>query len=741
MTIDIPGYKILRTLGRGGMATVFLAEQQIFEREVALKVMSKALAEDDSFGKRFFREAKIVSQLVHPNIVTVYDVGLHEGNYYLSMEYIDGSDLKQLRNDFTLRQKVRAVIDIARALEYAGAKGYIHRDIKPENILFHKSDGRAVLTDFGIARAAETDTCMTQTGTAIGTPHYMSPEQAKGRPVDPRSDLYSLGVVFFQLLTGRVPFDAESAVAIGIKHITEPVPLLPEGMDALQPVIDTLLAKKPEARYQSADEFIEHMQHIDIALLEQNIQYARQTIMDSGDTESPTQKTEVVETAGLDLGFERDSVLNERASILPWVIGVVIAISLGGWLLYYQKPELVGPWMEKGKAFILKSYDELKEKQAWESTVAEPEQKIAAQSVDAEETAKKKTPVNRPAPVVTPAPTAAPSPVATPIPTPASKPTSTPTPEPRKAPAMTLAAYQEKLSGLESMYQSDATYLAELVTLYRAAGRDYPRERSVSGPFAALQSREMAEAESLIAQGKVDSARRKIKQLRVLFPEVPAARFAEYDKRVGEAIRIQELLTEADRLLAHYKLTEPRGASARDRYQQVLRLQPENRKAREGLAAIVARLVSSAQSDFDRGKHDQARVKALKALDIDQNNRAARAVRDKASRVLAHQQEMNSMFERAESSLKRQAYFSPQNDSAFYYYQQILKREPNNAQAITGQKMLVDGFARSIWSLVGKERFAKAKQELATAKRYMPKNQRLQSLSQAVDEVVAGKLN
>lgn len=153
MTINLPGYKILRTLGKGGMATVYLAEQEIFEREVALKVMSKSLAEDPSFGQRFMREAKIVSQLVHPNIVTVHDVGVHEGYYYLSMQVIDGLDLKQSRRSLSLRQKVTAIRDIAKALDYAGSKGYVHRDIKPENILFHTSDGRAVLTDFGIARA------------------------------------------------------------------------------------------------------------------------------------------------------------------------------------------------------------------------------------------------------------------------------------------------------------------------------------------------------------------------------------------------------------------------------------------------------------------------------------------------------------------------------------------------------------------------------------------------------------
>lgn len=258
----------MRAIGRGGMATVYLAEQEIFEREVALKVMARSLAEDPSFGQRFFREAKIVSRLVHPNIVTVHDVGEYEGHFYLSMEYIDGGDLKLARKRLTFRQKINAIKDIAKALQYAATKGYVHRDIKPENIMFHLSDGRAVLTDFGIARAAEAELSVTQTGVAIGTPHYMSPEQAKGQAVDGRADIYSLGVVLYLLLAGKVPYDAESAVAIGIKHITDPIPLLPMELNDMQPIIDRMMAKSPDQRYQTAASLITALDNLDMAPIE-----------------------------------------------------------------------------------------------------------------------------------------------------------------------------------------------------------------------------------------------------------------------------------------------------------------------------------------------------------------------------------------------------------------------------------------------------------------------------------------
>ncbi len=254
--MEIPGYKILRCLGEGGMARVYLAIQQSFEREVALKVMSPSLAQDGSFGERFLREARIVSRLVHPNIVTVYDVGVHNGHHFLSMEYVPGQDLKSCRKSLSLADNLRLVMDVARALHFAGAKGYVHRDVKPENIMLQRGDGRAVLMDFGIARPSDTLSDMTQTGIAIGTPYYMSPEQARGKPVDARSDLYSLGVVLFLLLEGFLPFDGDSAVAVGIKHLSEPIPRLRDVLQPLQVIVNKLLSKNPEHRFQTGQELI-----------------------------------------------------------------------------------------------------------------------------------------------------------------------------------------------------------------------------------------------------------------------------------------------------------------------------------------------------------------------------------------------------------------------------------------------------------------------------------------------------
>ncbi|MBX3690625.1 serine/threonine-protein kinase [Dokdonella sp.] len=252
--IEIPGYRLLRQLGRGGMATVYLAIQESVDREVALKVMSPALLADPSFGERFLREAKIAARLHHRHVVGIHDVGRAGDYHYIAMEYLAGGPV--LGKDGRPRSvpfALRVIREIATAINYAQQKGFIHRDIKPDNILL-RDDGSAALTDFGIARANDSSTRMTRTGAVVGTPHYMSPEQARGRPIDGRSDLYSLGVVLYEMLVGRVPYHAEDSLAVGIMHITQPVPVLAGTLAVLQPLIDRLLAKEPAERFQTGAE-------------------------------------------------------------------------------------------------------------------------------------------------------------------------------------------------------------------------------------------------------------------------------------------------------------------------------------------------------------------------------------------------------------------------------------------------------------------------------------------------------
>src|SRR5436189_5292971 len=213
-------YRILRKLGTGGMAYVYLAEDEVLGRRVAIKILNDRHAGDDQFVERFRREAKNAASLSHPNIVSIYDRGEAEGTYYIAMEYLDGRTLKELivaRGPAPVNVAIDYARQILAALRFAHRNGLVHRDIKPHNVLVD-AEGRLKVTDFGIARAGASQ--MTEAGSIIGTAQYLSPEQAKGAPVDQTSDLYSVGVVLYELLTGAVPFSGDTPVEIAMKHLS-----------------------------------------------------------------------------------------------------------------------------------------------------------------------------------------------------------------------------------------------------------------------------------------------------------------------------------------------------------------------------------------------------------------------------------------------------------------------------------------------------------------------------------------
>ncbi len=254
MALQIPGYRIIRKINHGGMSTVYLAIQMSVGRIVALKVMNPSLTSDPAFSERFQREATIVGQLSHPNIVAIYDIGRSEDLNYIAMDYLPGGSVHdKMINGLTGEEALRVTKEIANALDHAHEKGYIHRDIKPENILF-RADNSAVLSDFGVAKGIVGVSRATHVGTVVGTPHYMSPEQTRGQPVDSRSDLYSLGVVFFEMLTGALPYQGEDAVTIALKHIGAPIPKLPLQYQIYQKLLEKFLAKDPIQRFQSGHE-------------------------------------------------------------------------------------------------------------------------------------------------------------------------------------------------------------------------------------------------------------------------------------------------------------------------------------------------------------------------------------------------------------------------------------------------------------------------------------------------------
>src|SRR6185312_9050871 len=256
--------RVAARLGSGGMADVYLAQDTLLGRQVALKLLHHRFAEDQEFVERFRREASSAAGLSHPNVVAVFDRGEWDGTYYIAMEYLPGRSLKAVVREhgpLSPGDATDIVVQILLATRFAHKRGIIHRDIKPHNVILDE-EGRAKVTDFGIARAGASD--MTLTGSIMGTAQYLSPEQAQGHPVTGASDLYSIGVILYELLTGVVPFDGETAVAIAFKQVSaqprppsEVNPAVPLGLDA---VVLRALAKDPAQRYADADEFIAALQ-------------------------------------------------------------------------------------------------------------------------------------------------------------------------------------------------------------------------------------------------------------------------------------------------------------------------------------------------------------------------------------------------------------------------------------------------------------------------------------------------
>jgi len=253
-------FRIVERIGAGGMATVFKAYQPNLDRYVAIKVLPAYHARDPIFVKRFAQEARSVAKLVHPNILQIHDFGEEEGITYIVMEYVDGGTLKdRLKRPITVAEAVDYMIQAAEGLNCAHTNGIVHRDVKPANMLLRR-DGYLLLSDFGIAKILEGTTNLTRVGTGIGTPQYMSPEQGTGQAVDRRSDIYSLGIVLFHCLAGRVPFTAENPLTITVKHLNEPLPvelLRKVNVPApIEQVVVKMTAKQAQDRYQTTDELI-----------------------------------------------------------------------------------------------------------------------------------------------------------------------------------------------------------------------------------------------------------------------------------------------------------------------------------------------------------------------------------------------------------------------------------------------------------------------------------------------------
>jgi serine/threonine-protein kinase len=259
-------YEVEELIGTGGMSSVYRARDRLLGRMVALKVLHQQYTEDEDYVERFRREARAVAALSHPNIVTVIDRGEHEGRPFIVFEYVDGENLKkqiERLGPAAVDEALELALQVARGLSFAHQNGLVHRDVKPQNVLLN-GDGQAKVTDFGIARSLDVQHGMTQTGTVLGTSDYIAPEQAQGHRVDEHTDVYSLGVVLYELLTGEVPFPGENFVAVAMRHINEPPPPIrdrrPDVSPRLEAAVHRAMAKDPHDRFQTMAELADELE-------------------------------------------------------------------------------------------------------------------------------------------------------------------------------------------------------------------------------------------------------------------------------------------------------------------------------------------------------------------------------------------------------------------------------------------------------------------------------------------------
>lgn len=350
-------YEIIERIGVGGMAIVYKAKDLLLNRIVTIKVLREQFASDEDFVRRFRREAQSAASLSHPNIVSIYDVGKDGETEYIVMEYIEGRNLKELIRNYaplSAEQTINLGRQIAEAIRHAHEHHIIHRDIKPHNILV-TADGRVKVTDFGIARAVSAAT-MTHTGDIVGSVHYLSPEQAKGVQTNEQSDLYSLGIILYELLTGKVPYDGETPISIALKHLQEaPVPpkkLNPKISEELESIVLRAIAKSPEQRYGTAKELLEDLGRIQSGQPIRKVEMPVQEDLDS--TRIHKSLSSGVNAALTAHPKDKEPLSDQpkkRRKIWPWVTAVVILLLLGGswfWLKSYigggttKVPDLVG---------------------------------------------------------------------------------------------------------------------------------------------------------------------------------------------------------------------------------------------------------------------------------------------------------------------------------------------------------------------------------------------------------------
>ena len=532
----IAGYDIRRELGRGGMASVYLAMQETLGRQIALKVMASPLVADKNFTERFMKEGRIVAHLEHPKVVTVYDIGFQENNYYLAMEYLPGGTLQdKIEQGVSIKQALSIIKTIADALGYAHNKGIVHRDVKPLNVMFRK-DGTPVLTDFGIAKIVGSNTQLTAPGSPIGSPLYMSPEQITGKTVDGRSDLYCLGVMFYQMLTGKLPYEGDDPFSIALMHTQSPLPTLPKKFAIFQPVLERMLAKEPDDRFNTAEDFIQALKRIERQYLPRNGFGKTVLVPETAAAQTPEQPP----TLSAWTRWPKVGLVAGAALVL--IIAVV-----------YLAPQLP-IWTPQPDP------EPIEISEGPQDTEQQRIQRLLVKAREQRELLKMSTPPGDNA----------------------------------------YESYRQVLE-LEPENQEAKKELARLGTYYQQQAEQHRRQGALQESLEQIDK-------GLVVAPEHTGLQNLRKELQ--------AQLNAANRKAQLASQVSQLLAKAEQQLRNSQLLIPAGDNAYESYLQVLGLDPENRKAQEGVARIATHYQQLAEQYRQQGKLQKSLVQIEKGLGI-----------------------------------------------------------------------------------------------------------------------------
>ena len=736
---DIPGYEMISELGEGGMATVYLAIQHSLDRKVAIKVMRRELRVSSGpmpeFERRFLLEGRTMAKLPHRNIVAVYDIVTRDEIAYISMELLEGGTLSdRMRSGLSLGEAIGVVVQLANGLEFAHKNGVIHRDLKPSNVMF-RDPSTPVLTDFGIAKQSDVlASRITQTGLVLGTPTYMSPEQASGRDIDGRADQYALGILFYEMLTGRPPFTGENPMAVLMGHALQPPPPLPADLAPMQPIFDRMLAKDPNDRFANLQDFIKALRGLVVG---------NDTLVKKlGDitTASASERLRALgfsgDYTGGDSGFALDllrmpqsdpaiqqpttslvlEVMRRRPRLLATLAAVLGVLILGLVLWGAFKPRTLSPDDQYLVRTLLREADRMvasgdlltppganayEDLQKVLQKDPENEQGLdllariarllrddAEKSFAAGELQLAEEKANQALLVA---------------------------PEDIDVQALIERISQERnrLARLEQV--NELLRKAELAernnqrrgaegayALLRAALALDAQNSTVQARLKALTDAEFLRVRELLAAGQADAAALALTELRAQFGTDPA--YAELERAIASrqqaiasAARIEDLLAKARESLDAGRISEPAGNNAFEWFEQARQTDSSNAAVNAFKTVLATRILAAAQSARKTNDAETALDRAELALRVDPDLGEAASIREFAQQALGSRRAaIASQLNLARSAIATGRLLPPAKDNARDVLDDLLESDPGNADALKLREALPSLIADSL---------------------------------------------